>query len=219
MTQMPPWTYSQLESFETCPRKHYHLKVARDVVEPPGPHAEWGTRVHTAMENYIKEGTPLPEGMTQWDGILGKISSIKGDKHCEMKMALDKHFQPAEWKQSWTRGIADLTVLNGDKAATMDYKTGKRKPSEQLDLYAAYTFAYYPQVQQVTTMFIWLKERKVDKKVVQRDEVPMIWQGFLPRVARLERAFETGKWPARPSGLCKAWCAVKTCEFNGQRGK
>jgi len=27
----------------------------------------------------------------------------------------------------------------------MDYKTGKRKPSEQLDLYAAYVFHYYPE--------------------------------------------------------------------------
>lgn len=219
MTQMPPWTYSQLESFETCPRKFYHLKVARDVVEPPSPHAEWGTRVHTALENYVKAGTPLPEGMTQWNDIIGKIAKLTGEKHCEMKMALDKNFQPADWKQSWTRGIADLTVLYGSNAATIDYKTGKRKPSEQLDLYAAYTFAYYPKVERVTTMFVWLKERRVDKKQVHRDELPVIWQSFLPRVAKLESAYERESWPERPSGLCKAYCPIYTCKFNGQRGR
>lgn len=215
----PPWTYSQLDSFESCPKKFYHLRVARDVVEPPSVHSEWGERVHTAFENYIKEGTPLPEGMTQWNDIAAKIASLPGDKYTEQRMALDRNFQPADWKNCWTRGIADLTVVYGKRAGTLDYKTGKRKPTEQLDLYAAYTFAHYPEVEQVTTMFVWLKERRVDKQVIQRDEVPAIWQGLLPRVRKLENAYDQDRWPARPSGLCKAWCPVKTCEFNGQRGR
>lgn len=216
---MPPWTYSQIDSFESCPRKFYHLKVVRDVVDPPSQHAEWGTRVHTAMENYVKDQEPLPEGMTHWKGIADKITKLPGEKFCEMKMSLDKNFQPTEWKTSWSRGIADLTVVNGKKAATLDYKTGRRKPSEQLELYAAYTFAYFPDVQQVTTMYVWLKEKKVDKATYERDQLPMIWQGMLPRVRKLESAYERDKWPAKPSGLCKSWCPCMECEFNGQRGK
>lgn len=219
MSNMPAWTYSQLEAFETCPRKFYHLKVLRDIVEPPSPHAEWGTKVHSAFEYRIKDGTPLPEGMTQWSPIADKIARLSGEKHCEMKMALDKNFQPTDWKKAWSRGIADLTVVNGTKAATLDYKTGKRKPTEQLQLYAAYTFAYYPQVEQVTTMFVWLKERKVDKEVIVRDQLPDIWNSMLPRVRKLEAAHESNRWPERPSGLCKAWCPVTSCKFNGQKGK
>lgn len=131
---MPPWTYSQLDSFETCPRKFYHLKVARDIVEPPSPHAEWGTRVHTAFEEWIKNGSPLPEGMTQWQSLAEKLAKLPGEKLCEQKMALDKNFQPTDWKTSWTRGIADLLVIHKDRAVVADYKTGKRKPTEQLDL-------------------------------------------------------------------------------------
>ena len=183
--QMPPWTYSQLDSFETCPRKFYHLKVARDIVEPPSPHAEWGTRVHTAFEEWIKNGSPLPEGMTQWQSLAEKLANLPGEKLCEQKMALDKNFQPTDWKTSWTRGIADLLVVHKDRAVVADYKTGKRKPTEQLDLYAAYTFAHYPQVKVVTTAFVWLKDRKIDKKEVTRDEVPIVWSGFLPRVRKL----------------------------------
>lgn len=217
--QMPPWTYSQLDSFETCPRKFYHLKVARDIVEPPSPHAEWGTRVHTAFEDWIKNGSPLPEGMTQWQSLAEKLAKLPGEKLCEQKMALDKNFRPTDWKTSWTRGVADLLVVHKDRAVVADYKTGKRKPTEQLDLYAAYTFAHYPQVKVVTTAFVWLKDRKIDKKEVTRGEVPIVWSGFLPRVRKLESAYERDSWPERPSGLCRAHCPVTTCKFNGKRGK
>ncbi len=213
----PAWTYSQLDTFETCPRKFYHLKVKRDIVEPPTVHTEWGTRVHTAFEDFIKDGVMLPEGMDQWQKLAFKLAALPGKKLCEMEYALDRNFQPTAWKGAWTRGIADLVVIHGKNAVVADYKTGKRKPTEQLDLYANYVFAHHPEVEKVTTGFIWLKEKKIDWKPVQRTEVPIIWQGFVPRVAKLESAYERDKWPAKTSGLCKAWCPVLSCEFNGRK--
>lgn len=215
--QQPAWTYSQLDTFETCPKKFYHLKVAKDYVDPPSVHSEWGTRVHSAFEENLKEGTPLPEGMEHWQPIADKIAKLPGEKLCEHKLALDRNFQPAEWKNSWTRGIADVIVIHKDKAAVIDYKTGKRKPSEQLDLYANYVFAHFPAVEQVTTMFVWLKEKKVDKKPITRNCVPEIWQGILPRVAKLESAYKRDSWVARPSGLCRGWCPVTECPHNQSR--
>jgi CRISPR/Cas system-associated exonuclease Cas4 (RecB family) len=213
----PAWTYSQLDTFENCPRKFYHLKVKRDVVEPPTVHTEWGTKVHTAFEDFIKDGAMLPEGMTQWQKLAYTLAKLPGTKLCEQEYALDRNFQPTEWSGAWTRGIADLVVLHGDKAIVADYKTGKRKPTEQLDLYANYVFAHHPEINKVTTGFIWLKEKKIDWQPRERSEVPIIWQGFVPRVAKLESAYERDKWPAKTSGLCKAWCSVLSCEFNGRK--
>lgn len=213
----PAWTYSQLDSFETCPRKFYHTKVKRDIVEPPTVHTEWGTRVHTAFENAVKDGTPLPEGMTQWQGLADKVRALPGTKLCEEKYALDRNFQPTDWKSAWTRGIGDLVVLNKDKALVADYKTGKRKPTEQLDLYALYVFAHEPQVKTVSTNFVWLKDKRVDRQTRQREEVPIIWQSFLPRVAKLESSYERDRWPAKTSGLCNGWCPVTSCEFNRKK--
>lgn len=214
---MPPWTYSQLESFESCPRKFYHLKVARDVVEPPTIHTQWGTEVHTAMENRILHGTPLPEGMTQWEPIASKIQALPGIKLTEEKFAIDRNFQPTDWSTAWSRGIADLTVLNRRVGAVADYKTGKRKPTEQLDLYAAYVFAYHPQIEKVNTAFIWLKEKKTDTNTIRRDELPALWRSFLPRTIRLEDAYQRDKWPAKPSGLCNGWCPCTGCEYNKRK--
>lgn len=213
----PAWTYSQLDTFETCPRKFYHTKVKRDVVEPPTVHTEWGKTVHSAFEYYIKDGTALPEGMAQWQGVAEKIGKLPGEKLTEHKFALDKNFQPTEWSGSWTRGIADLVVINGTKAAVLDYKTGKRKPTEQLDLYANYVFAHFEQVEKVTTGLVWLKEKRIDWRPASRSDVPVIWQSLLPRVRKLEYAYERDKWPARTSGLCNGWCPVTSCEFNKSR--
>jgi hypothetical protein len=205
------WTYSHLDKFETCPKQFYHSNVARDFVSLPTEATKWGERVHTAFEDRIQVGTPLPEGMTQWEPIAAKIAALPGEKRVEEKMAIDKNFKPAPWKEAWSRGIADLLVTYKDTAVVLDYKTGKRKPSEQLSLYAAFTFANFPEVTKVTTGFVWLKEKKIDKESFTKDDVSGIWKELLPKVHKLESAYERDSWPARPSGLCKGWCPVTTC--------
>jgi len=210
---IPAWTYSQLDKFETCPRQFYHVRVLKDIKEPPTEATMWGEKVHTAMEHRVRDGTPLPEGMEQWEGIAAKFAALPGQKLCEEQMAVDKNFQPAEWGNAWSRGIADLLVIHGDKAGVFDYKTGKRKITEQLELYVGYTFATYPEVNYVTTGFVWLRDKKIDKATYHRDQVAGIWNGFLPRVRKLESAYEREAWPCRPSGLCRGWCPVKTCDF------
>jgi CRISPR/Cas system-associated exonuclease Cas4 (RecB family) len=210
---MNSWTFSSIDKYETCPRQYYHLRVKRDIVEPPTEATKWGEKVHTAMEYRVRDGVELPEGMTQWEGLAAKIAAIPGEKLCEQKMSLDKNFQPVEWSAAWTRGIADLLVVSGTTAVCLDYKTGKRKLTDQLALYAGYTFAHYPQVNTVTTGFVWMKDRKIDKEAFTRVEVPMIWRKFLPKVHKLELAYEKDKWLPRPSGLCRGWCPVKHCEF------
>ena len=212
MAKMPAWTYSQLDKFETCAKQYYHTKVLRDVVEGETEATIWGTKVHTAFENAMIREEPLPEGMKHWQSIADKFARLPGDKLVEYKFAIDNSFQPTAWGTAWSRGIADLVVRHKKRVLIADWKTGKKKPTEQLDLYAGYVKAHWPDTEVIQTAFVWLKEKKITKKtLVAADAVPIIWQGFVPRVRRLERAFEQDTWPARPSGLCRGWCPVKTC--------
>ena len=55
-----PWSFSKIKSFEQCPKKFYHLKVAKDYKEPETEAMLYGTAVHLAAEEYIRDGTPLP---------------------------------------------------------------------------------------------------------------------------------------------------------------
>lgn len=212
---MKRWTYSSLDKFNTCPKQYYHLRVVRDVVDPPSPQKAWGETVHTALELYVKEGKPLPVGMEQWQSFVDKLLRLPGEVFTEHEFAIDRNFQPCSWDDAWSRGIADLFILGGDRAVVVDYKTGKRKPSEQLCLYALYVFATHPEVEFVHTCFAWLKDRKVDKQTYHRSEMSDLWQEFLPTLSRLESSHDKDYWPPRPSGLCRKWCPVVSCEHNG----
>lgn len=116
------WTYSQQDAFLSCAYRYYRTKVLRDIVEPPTEHTVWGQKVHTALENRVKDGTPLPDGMTHWEPLVAKIVALPGEKLVETKLAVDSAFQPTEWSGSWCRGIADLLIVDGDKAAVLDWK-------------------------------------------------------------------------------------------------
>lgn len=208
---LPPLTYSQLEKFANCPKQFYHVKVARDFVERENEASIWGDRVHKAIEARMDTGVEMPDGMKQWTAIVDKVARLPGQRHAEFKLSIDKNFQPTDWSGSWCRGIADVLVVDKEKALILDWKTGKRKPSDQLKLYAAMTFSNYPQVKTVFTRFVWLRDRTQTRDQMDRSEVPVFWQQFLPAVRKIEHAYETDKWPARPSWLCNGWCPVTTC--------
>jgi len=218
MANMPAWSYSSLTSFETCPRKHYLTKVAKVVTEPQNEAATHGNAVHEAFETSVLKQQPLPEKYSQWQPLAQKLMVVPGKRSAELQLAINKSFQPVKWfdKSAWCRGIVDYSVERGTKAIALDYKTGKRKPeSTQLQLFAALLFHHKPYLDQITTGFVWLPDKKIDREKFTRDDISGIWQEFAPRVERMKYAFENDKWVPRPSGLCNGWCPVgrANCEF------
>lgn len=213
------WSYSALNSFETCPKKHYHTKVKKDIPDPPGESAKWGTEVHKFLEERIKDGKQLPDSVKQYEPLCSKIEASPGNVMAESQYCLNAGYKSVSWfaKDAWVRCILDLAVINDKTALVLDWKTGKRKPgSDQLKLFAATVFALEPGVEKVSTGFVWLKENKIDKETYTRDQLPQLWKEFLPRVRRLEIAHEENKWEAKPSGLCRKYCPVKSCTFHGK---
>lgn len=214
------WSYTALTGFETCPFRHYKTKVSKEVSDPPGEDAMWGQRVHKALEERLRDGKPLPPSLINFEPYAVKFESAPGTLLVEQQIALNDQFQPTEWfaKDAWCRAVLDVGVLTGKRGIIADWKTGKRKPeNEQLELFAGVGFIAYPQVELLSTGFVWLKEKRMDREQFTRDDSPRIWQNFLPRVERMERAYKADTWDKKPSGLCRKWCPVKSCEHNGQR--
>ena len=122
------WSYSSLSLFMQCPRKYHRLRVVKDIVEPPQEHLIYGSAVHKAAEEYVRDGTPIPEKYGFIQEYLDPLKALPGDKLCEHEMGLTKDFQPCGFrdKNVWFRGIADLLIINGNKARIVDYKTSKR---------------------------------------------------------------------------------------------
>lgn len=220
MAQMPAWSYSSLTAYETCPKRYQLTRVLKQVTEPQTEATRWGNQVHKALELRVKDKVPLPPGMSSYEPLCAKLDVAPGQVFTEAKMAMNAQFQPVKWmaKDCWVRSILDVQIDAGENAAVLDWKTGKAKPeSSQLKLSAAFVFHTRPYVQKVSTSFVWLKENTTTKETFTRDQLPDIWQEFLPRVRRLEIAFQDDKWEAKPSGLCKSWCPVgkALCEHCG----
>ena len=223
------WSYSALNNFTNCPRKFHAYDIAKIVKEPENPAMLEGKRVHDAMANYISKGVPLP---TQWAHYAKRIPATVADDTVlvEHKMACTFELEPCEYfdkrKRVWLRAVADLLVMAGDWALSIDWKTGK-VPDErwellpkhfQLRLTAVCIFLHFPKVQRVHSSYVYLNDGTIIDFVMQRNEL----RDFIPQMYEYagvyQRAVRNEHFPPRPSGLCKRHCAVTGCEYHGKGG-
>jgi hypothetical protein len=216
MTQPTAWSYSRIESSETCARKYYHLNVAKDLKEPETSYQVEGTETHAAFKGFFKSGLQLPLHLRHHGPVLTKINGMPAtEKVVEQQIALDAQWQPTDWfsKSAWVRVISDLTQLNGSMATVWDWKTGKQKDDfTQLKLNAAITMHLAPEVNTMMMVYYWTKTRNITKDKITRDQLPEFWGTMLGRVQTFQSMYDRQDFPPRPNPFCKG-CVVRNCEY------
>jgi len=223
---MTTWSYSSIKTFDQCPKKYYHLKVAKDVKDSGSEATIYGQEVHKAAEDYVKHGTPIPQKFAYVREVVEALAAIPGEKHCEVKLGVsltDTGYAPCGFfdKGVWWRGIADLLVIDGDTAFSVDYKTSKNAKYadlKQLDVLAGAVFVHYPQVKRIKSALIFVVSNEFVKKEHSVEMKESYLQTFEPQLARLNDATDTGVWNANAGPLC-GWCPVHSCEHWKPRRK
>jgi hypothetical protein len=218
------WYYSSIKTFDQCPKKYYHLKVAKDVKDIPGEAAVYGTMVHEAAEHFIKNGTPIPDKFAFIKPTVERLAAIDGDKHCELRLGVSKTdtgYAPTTFfgKDVWWRGIVDLVVIDGAKAYMVDYKTGKNAryaDPKQLDLMAGALFVHYPELETIKSALLYVVSNELIPKTHTRDKMGMYLSVFEDELERLEGAELSGVWNPKSGPLC-GWCPVVECEHHRPR--
>ena len=216
---MPAWSYSSIKTFDQCPKKYYHLKVAKDVKDIAGPEADYGTQAHEAAEHYIKHGTPIPGKFKIMRPVVETLAKFPGEKHTELKLGVrktDAGYEPTTFfaKDVWWRGIVDLLITNGKTAHMVDYKTGKNAKyadMKQLDLMAGAVFVHYPEITKVKSGLAYVVSNEFPKKTHTREHIDTYFSVFDNQLEQLEDATDSGMWNAKTSPLC-GWCPVTSCE-------
>ena len=219
------WSHSRVNAYLTCPRRMYEVTISKAFQDTFGPEADWGKKVHKALERRLTLGAELPSNMVQYEEqakmVEGMHKRIGGQLLCEQQMAVTQTLKPCGWfdKLTWGRCITDVTLVNTERgcAIAIDWKTGKVKDDDrQLALQAAFIFRHYPTVDRVMSAFCWLKEggKMVHVGFVRANET-RLWKQYLPVVRELTDAATNGEWPAKPSGLCARYCPVTSCKHNG----
>ena len=217
------WSYSSIKTFESCPKKYYHLKIVKDFKDEDNTATIYGKELHTAAELYIKNQTPIPEKFAYITPTLEALNAIEGEKHCEIKLGIAKEnnvFTPCDFfaPNVWWRGIADLLIINKETgvAHLVDYKTSKNSKYadvKQLDLLAGAVFTHYPEIKEIKSALLFVVCNDIVKKkhkIIQRDELMSTMDNEL---ARLDIAIKTNVWNPISGPLCK-FCPVTECSHN-----
>ena len=215
------WSWSKLKNYETCPKRHYEMDIAKNYQDEDSEFLVWGNEVHKAAELALTKGTELPIGMPSLQSWVDKIKDVPYDKlMVEQKLAITKNFTSCGYfdKPCWFRTKADVLGISGPVALAIDWKTGKLvEDNQQLALMAAACFANFPKLQKIRTEFVWLKEGPdvSTREDFSRSDMVGMWKNIWPRIEQLEHAYNTNTYPAKPGGLCRRYCAVKSCPHNG----
>lgn len=222
MTVKYTWSYSSISLFSQCPQKYYRMRVKKDIVEPPQDHLLYGTAVHKAAEDYVRDGTPIPAKFGFIKEQLDKLVAIEGTKYCEYEMGLDRNLQPCGFRseESWWNGIADLIIINGSKAYLVDYKTSKSSKyadTKQLELLSLAIFKHFPQVKKIKAGLLFVVAKDFVKVEYDADgAVNGAWLKWISETGRLEMAIQNDVWNAKPNFTCRSFCHVTDCIHNGK---
>jgi hypothetical protein len=216
-----PWSFSHLSTFEHCARQYEWKYVLKMKEKEVSENIQWGNKVDTALAERAK-GYPLPPAFQPYEYIgtwLDRVRETGAEILPKHKFGIGRDLQPRTFfaKDVWFRGEFDLAIKGDKRVHLDDYKTGKKRDDQsQLKLYAGAAFALWPEVDTVSTRFVWLASKQTTPMIFRRSIQAVIWQEMMPRIRRMELAREKEQFPPTPSGLC-AWCPHATCEFRKER--
>lgn len=214
------WSYSGLKDYVNCPRQYHEVKVLKRFTKTPTKQMLYGTEVHSALEHYVKDGTPLAKNYQKFQKQLDPLRDMEGIKFPEHRMALTADKQPCSFGSPdyWVRGIADLLVVDGSQGFIVDYKTGNNKYPDlkQLQLMALLMFAHFPQVNHVKGGLLFVMHETFITSEYAKDDEDKLWRDFDPDLERLKISYEKDQWQPNPTPLC-GWCPVSTCEFRREK--
>ena len=218
---MIKWSFSSLKDFINCPRQFYEIKVAQNFTKSVSEQMLYGTEVHKALEDYVKDGSPLPKNYERYKKFVDPLLTINGERYAEYQMALDQNRKPCSFDASeyWVRGIVDLLIVDNDRAFIVDYKTGSaRNPDpNQLKLMALMVYAHFPSIDTIKASLMFVAHSTLVFEEYKREDQEKLWATFQPTLNRLQMAYDNNLWPENPNFLCRKWCPVTTCRFNGER--
>ena len=219
------WSFSSLKTFQQCPKKYYHLKVAQDIQDKGNEASIYGKDAHLAAEEYIRDGVDLPPKFEYLRSSLNILNAIEGEKLCEVKLGLTKTLESCDFDAPnvWWHGVADLVIINRKTGITysVDYKTSKNAryaDVTQLDLVACGLFAKFPEIQTVKSALLFVVSKEFIKAEHLASSKVKYIKKVLPHLERLEGAFESNVWNPKQGALC-GWCPVTHCEHYVDRSR
>ena len=162
------WSASALKKFETCKYATY-LKSVKKCADPSGEAANRGTQIHSMAEDYINGTTKFNQMPAELRKFTGLMQDLR-EKHAEGVVVQEQNWGfDVNWNETgyfdkniWLRAKLDVFLREDDTSArVIDWKTGKKFGNEivhagQGIIYTIATFKRYPELEHLSTEFVYL---------------------------------------------------------------
>ncbi len=217
-------SYSRLNVYEQCAFKfnsQYILKNYPD--DSDNPAFVRGSAIHPQCEKYINFKTGLstqePSLRSEAQNAVPIIDKIIGSYDlvlAEQKLAMDIKYSPASWfhKTVAYRAVLDMVAIKDTSAVIIDFKTGKvrnydDKDTGQLRLAAFFIFSTYPQVNDLSTTYLFLDHKQSITRKFTRKDKPGMEKTFtdLYNTVNNDKDFVPTK-----NQFCN-WCDAPNCPY------
>jgi CRISPR/Cas system-associated exonuclease Cas4 (RecB family) len=194
-------SYSRLNTFDTCPRKFYLQFIEKGFPDDSdNQHFIYGKNIHKQLEDYAlykeraktcETATPpeLNKTAARGKGMVDKVFDSYSEVFIEQQLCIDKEWNTIDWfntTRSFYRVIYDLAALNRDsgKALLIDWKTGKVRDYDnnkhgQLRLSACILFSIAPEIEDITTSYVFLDHKHSIPVKFGRSELPQMQDDFI----------------------------------------
>ena len=215
------WSYSSLKLYQQCAKQYYHVKVLKEFPPSDTEATLYGKEMHEAAEYYINDGVPLPAKFSFLQKFMDAVNNLPGARYCELKLGIkrvDGKFEACDFDDPdyWWHGIADLVVVGGRKAYSVDYKTSKNAKYadlNQLRIMSAALFLHFPHLIEIKSALAFVVSNEFVKETHHAMHLQDYLNHFNPELTMLSDSFTYNVWNAQSGPLCK-FCPVKSCEHH-----
>lgn len=212
-------SHSRLSTYQQCPRK-FKLQFLDKAFPEEGKsiHLVRGDNVHKALENYVIKrmsgqaiiDTMLPE-VERTIPLIETFFKQYDHIHPESQVSVNEKFEKVDWfsKDSYFRAIIDFLAIRGKDALAVDWKTGKVRDYDdngggQLHLTSTIVLSIMPEVEVVSTAYVFVDHKKTSKIDVHRSELPKLLDHFHGEYRKVNADTE---FKPQTNEFCK-WCAA-----------
>ena len=192
------------------------MRAKKILKEPSSVSGDEGSRVHALIEEYFlndkwndellpykrllnlykeKGGRPEAEYAFKW------VVDVCDPEYDSKKLVRCEMDDP----NCWFRAILDWVKVDGEFAEVADWKTGKVKPTKQLQFYAWVIMLAHPEVKKVKGTFHWInyKDQLSDQFTREQFEEGVLFEPFHEKLSAIDQCYETDEWRANPGQIGK----------------
>lgn len=218
------WSPSAVSDYINCPRQYAARRYYETLPYVETPQMKAGNIEHKHLELRLKNKTPLPEGFTRGEKYCQSFENSGGVIIAEQELAIDRDLRFVSWfsKQAWGRCKIDVSLIFPKRLHFYDWKVGRIKEDLlQLKINSCFMALKHQEAEEFITRYIWLAYDSVTPfdGNFKKSDIPNLWEEVLSWVSRMEQAWATETFEPKPSGLCRSYCAVTSCEYCGKGGK